>query len=139
MDMDRNRQATQGRATSSVAPTEQELPGSSPPDVQDRTPQRMALDHLAWGLRAAGPAATAMTWAQVAQRTLAAAQHASALAPTAGALLQRRMVLNDDLYRAFSARQYGRAWRTFDGPTLLLATDDLIAAEHVQDTPRLGL
>ena len=139
MDMHSNRQDTQGRATSSVAPTEQSLSPSSSLDAQDRTPWRMALDHLAEGLRADGPAATAMTWAHVAQRTLAAAQHAGTVAPTTGGLLQRRMMLNDDLYRAYSARQSGRAWQTFDGPTLLLATDDLIAAEQSQGTPRLRL
>ena len=45
------------------------------------------------------------------------------------------MVLNHDLYRAFMARQHGRPWKTFDGPTLRLAVDDLIAAEHNQPTP----
>ena len=49
-------------------------------------------------------------------------------------MLQRRMVLNDDLYQAFMARQHGRPWKTFDGPTLVLAVDDLIAAEHNQPT-----
>jgi hypothetical protein len=49
-------------------------------------------------------------------------------------MLQRRMVLNHDLYQAFMARQHGRPWKTFDGTTLVMAVDDLIAAEHNQPT-----
>lgn len=126
---------TWGLARYGVRPAGPGPATSSPPDAEQRTTRLIALDHLAAGLRAAGPAATALTWAHVAQCTLAAAQHASTSAPTAGGLLTRRLSLNDALYRAFMVRKHGQRWTTFDHPTLLLAVADLIAAEHTPPTP----
>lgn len=110
------------------------------PSAAEQRPIRlMALDHLAAGLQAACPETTSLTWAQVAQCTLSAAQHASTSAPTAGGMLTRRMVLNDGLYDAFMLRKHGQPWTAFDRPTLLLAVDDLIAAEHNRPAPDLTL
>lgn len=71
-----------------------------------------------------------VTWQQIAHCTLSAAEHANAGSPHAGDTLQQRMVLNHDLDHAFMARKNRQPWKTYDGPTLLIAADDLIAAEH---------
>jgi len=130
--MDLPREETRGVAREGVPPTEQGAPGSSAPAAPYRTTHLLALDHLASDLRAACHDGTVLTWAQITQCTLAAAQHASTSSPMVGHMLQRRMVLNHDLYQAFMARQHGRPWKTFDGTTLVMAVDDLIAAEHNQ-------
>ena len=132
--MDVHREETRGVARDSVPPADQGPPGSSAPAAPHRTTHLLALDHLASDLRAACPDGTVLTWAQITQCTLTAAQHASTSSPAAGHMLQRRMVLNHDLYQAFMARKHGLPWKTFDSPTLLLAIDDLIAAERTQPT-----
>ena len=110
-------------------------PESNQPAASAQTLRLSALDHLTTGLRDAGHEATAMSWAHVAQYTLSAVQHASASSARADGLLTRRLALNDDLYHAFSARKRGQPWTIFDGPTVLLAIDDLIAAEQRQPRP----
>ena len=135
--MDVHREETSGVARDSVPPADQAPAGSSAPAVPPRTTQRLALDHLAADLRAACPEGTLLTWAQITQCTLTAAHQASTSSRAAGHMLQRRMVLNHDLYQAFMARKHGLPWQAFDGSTLLLAVDDLIAAEHNQPTSDL--
>src|SRR5690348_16417020 len=95
---------------------------------EQRTLRLSALEHLAAGLRATYRDTPVVTWQQIAHCTLSAAQHAHAGSPQAGDTLQQRMVLNHDLDQAFVARKNRQPWKTYDGPTLLLAADDLIAA-----------
>ena len=76
-----------------------------------------------------------MTWQQIAQCTLSAAQQATAASASASDTLQQRMVLNHDLDRAFIARKNRQPWKTYDGPTLLIAAEDLIAAEQALSCP----
>ena len=132
--MDVHREETRGVARDGVPAADQGPPGSSAPAAPYRTTHLLALDHLASDLRAACHDGTLLTWAHIMQCTLTAAQYASTSSPTAGHMLQRRMVLNHDLYQAFMARKHGLPWKTYDGTTLLLAVDDLIAAEHNQPT-----
>jgi hypothetical protein len=133
--MDVQRDDTRGGARYALLAADQGPPGSSAPAAPHRTTHLRALDHLAADLRAACHEGTVLTVARITQCTLTAAQLASTSSPTAGHILQCCMVLNHDLYHAFMARQHGRPWETFDGPTLVLAVDDLIAAEHNQLTP----
>ena len=132
--MDLQREEIRGAAREGVPPADQGSAGSSAPAAPHRTPHLLALDHLASDLRAACRDGAVLTWAHITQCTLTAAQHASTSSPVAGHMLQRRMVLNHDLYQAFMARKHGLPWKTYDGTTLLLAVDDLIAAEHNQPT-----
>ena len=105
-------------------------PASAPPAPDLRTPRLVALEHLAADLRATYRDTPVVTWQQIAHCTLSAAQQATAGSPYAGDTVQQRMVLNHDLDQAFMARKNRQPWTTYDGPTLLLAADDLIAAEH---------
>ena len=128
-------ETTGDAARHGVPPADQTPAGSSAPSAPRRaTTHLTALDHLGTGLRAAAPDGAALTWAQITHCTLDAAQQVSTPSSPAGESLKRRMVLNDALYKAFSARQHGRAWQTFDRPTLLLAVADLIDAEHTRPT-----
>ena len=136
--MDRYREDLRDAARAGRPTADRTAAGSSLPAAPQRTAHLRALDHLAAGLRAACPDGAVLSWAQVAQYTLAAAQGADTAASPAGAVLQQRMVLNDDLYRAFMARKQGRAWTGFDGPTLLLAVADVIGAAHSQPPPPPG-
>ena len=128
--MDLQREEIRAVAREGVPPAEQGPPGSRAPAAPHRTTHLLALDHLASDLRAACHDGTVLTWAHITQCTLTAAQQASTSSPAAGHMLQRRMVLNHDLYQAFMALKHGLPWKTFDGPTLRLSVDDLIAAEH---------
>jgi hypothetical protein len=105
-------------------------PPRAPLAPDQRTLRLSALEHLAAGLRATYRDTPIVTWQQIAHCTLSAAQHAHAASPQAGDTLQQRMVLNHDLDRAFMVRKNRQPWKTYDGPTLLLAADDLIAAER---------
>ena len=105
------RAETRGVAREGVPPAEQGPPGSSAPAAPHRTTHLLALDHVAADLRAACRDGAVLTWAHITQCTLTAAQHASASSPTAGHMLQPRMVMNHDLYRAFMARTHGLLWR----------------------------
>jgi hypothetical protein len=96
--MDLQREETRGVVREGVPPTDQGSPGSSAPAAPYRTTHLLALDHLVSDLRTACHDGTVLTWAQSTQCTLAAAQHASTSSPSAGHMLQRRMVLNHDLY-----------------------------------------
>src|SRR5205809_7266992 len=124
--MDVHREETRGVARDSVPPADQGPPGSSAPAAPHRTTHLLALDHLASDLRAAGHDGTLLTWAHITQCTLTAAQYASTSSPTAGHMLQRRIVLNHDPYQAFTARKHGLPWKTYDGTTLHLAVDELL-------------
>lgn len=126
--MDQHREDTRAALLGGSAVEDQSPAQSRALAVHQRTPQLMALDHLALDLRAACPSGTALSWAQITQCTLSAVQHGSPSTPTTGTSLKRRMALNHDLYRAFMARKRGRPWAMFDGPTLFIAVDDLIAA-----------
>lgn len=133
--MDRQHEETReagGYGVPLAAAVAAEIPA---PAALQRTTHLRALDHLAAALRAACSDGALMTWAHIAQCTLSAAQHASPSAATEGNTLRRRMVLNDDLFRAFMARQHGQPWTMFDGPTLLRSVADLIAVERDRPTP----
>ena len=109
--MDLQREETRGVAREGVPPADQGPPGSSAPAAPHRTTHLLALDHVAADLRAACRVGAVLAWAHITQCTLTAAQHASASSPTAGHMLQPRMVMNHDLYRAFMARKHGLPWR----------------------------
>ena len=130
--MDSNRDDTP-RADVQLEPVGTPPHASGPPD--QRTARRIALDHLAEGLRAAYHDTPIVTWQQIAQCTLRAAQQGAAASASASDTLQQRMVLNHDLDHAFMARKNRQPWKTYDGPTLLIAAEDLIAAERTHSTP----
>ncbi len=121
------------------------LPGATPgaaritsatPPSPPTTPMT-ALDRLASGLHAASPQTATLSWAQIAQCTLAVARDTATEPASERALLERRAVLNDALFRAFMTRKHGAPWSTFDRPTLQLALADLVAAEHARPTAGL--
>ena len=105
-------------------------PPRAPLAPDQRTTRLRALEHLAADLRATYHDTPIVTWQQIAHCTLSAIQHAHAGSPQAGDTLQQRMTLNHDLDHAFMARKNRQPWKTYDGPTLVIAADDLIAAEH---------
>ncbi len=132
--MNRYDDETPGSGRDGVPSVDQDPAGSRP--AAQRTMHLLALDHLAAGLRAEGSEAPDLTWAQLAQRTLSAAQHADPSSSARVDLLQRRMVLNDALFSTFMRRKHGRPWTLFDRPTLLLTVADLLEAAHTPPTPR---
>lgn len=109
--------------------------GGDPPAADPQTRHLMALEHLASGLRAICDHAAAVSWARMAACTLDAATYTSTSTTTTGDVLRRRMVLNHELDHAFAARNHRHPWTEYDSTTVLLAVDDLIAAEHTRPTP----
>ena len=105
-------------------------PPRAPLAPDQRTTRLRALEHLAADLRATYHDTPIVTWQQIAHCTLSAIQQANAGSPPAGDTLQQRMVLNHDLDHAFMARKNRQPWKNYDGPTLLIAADDLIAVER---------
>jgi hypothetical protein len=101
------------------------------------TTHMTALDLVASGLHAASPQTATLSWAQIAQCTLSAARDTATAPSSERAILGRRALLNDTLFRAFMTRKHGAPWSTFDRPTLHLALADLVAAEQARPTPEL--